>query len=118
MYSKEGLGTDSQREPLPHLSGNVLGIEVDVIWYWCTQKLMSLFGGHGTRSGRCRGWGRNWGESGKMIPTTALCFQQIIDESAYILTELTNVRHPGNTDCYGVLKRKEVPISCFERDLY
>ncbi|KAF1756477.1 hypothetical protein GCK72_012930 [Caenorhabditis remanei] len=51
-----------------------------------------------------------------MIPTTALCFQQIIDESNYILTELTNVRHPGNTDCYGILKRKEVPISCFERD--
>ncbi|EFP10811.1 hypothetical protein CRE_06207 [Caenorhabditis remanei] len=51
-----------------------------------------------------------------MIPTTALCFQQIIDESTYILAELTNVRHPGNTDCYGILKRKEVPISCFERD--
>ncbi|KAF1756461.1 hypothetical protein GCK72_012914 [Caenorhabditis remanei] len=51
-----------------------------------------------------------------MIPTRALCFQQIIDESNYILTELTNVRHPGNTDCYGILKRKEVPISCFELD--
>ncbi|EFO85148.1 hypothetical protein CRE_21437 [Caenorhabditis remanei] len=51
-----------------------------------------------------------------MIPTTALCSQQIIDESAYILAELTNVRHPGNTDCYGILKRKEVPISCFERE--
>ncbi|EFO85141.1 hypothetical protein CRE_21456 [Caenorhabditis remanei] len=50
-----------------------------------------------------------------MIPTRALCFQQIIDESNYILTELTNVRHPRNTDCYGILKRKEVPISCFER---
>ncbi|EFO89282.1 hypothetical protein CRE_20140 [Caenorhabditis remanei] len=51
-----------------------------------------------------------------MIPTTVLCFQQIIHESNCSLTELTNVRHPMNTDCYGVLKRKEVPISCFERD--
>ncbi|KAF1756468.1 hypothetical protein GCK72_012921 [Caenorhabditis remanei] len=51
-----------------------------------------------------------------MIPTRALTFQQIIDESTYILTELTNVRHPMNTDCYGILKRKEVPISCFELD--
>ncbi|KAF1756473.1 hypothetical protein GCK72_012926 [Caenorhabditis remanei] len=51
-----------------------------------------------------------------MIPTRALCFQQIIDESKYILTELTNVRHPKNMDCYGILKRKKVPISCFERD--
>ncbi|EFO85138.1 hypothetical protein CRE_21459 [Caenorhabditis remanei] len=51
-----------------------------------------------------------------MIPTRALSFQQIIDESNYILTELTNVRHPKNTDCYGILKRKEVLISCFERE--
>ncbi|EFO89283.1 hypothetical protein CRE_20139 [Caenorhabditis remanei] len=49
-----------------------------------------------------------------MIPTEALSVQQTIDESNYILTELTNVRHPRITDCYGILKRKEVPISCFE----
>ncbi|KAF1756462.1 hypothetical protein GCK72_012915 [Caenorhabditis remanei] len=52
-----------------------------------------------------------------MIPTRALSVQQTIDESNYILAELTNVRHPRNTDCYGILKRKEVPISCFEREM-
>ncbi|EFO85136.1 hypothetical protein CRE_21434 [Caenorhabditis remanei] len=51
-----------------------------------------------------------------MISTKALSVQQIIDESNYILTELTNVRDPKDTDCYGILKRKEVSISCFELD--
>ncbi|KAF1756478.1 hypothetical protein GCK72_012931 [Caenorhabditis remanei] len=52
-----------------------------------------------------------------MIPTRALSVQQTIAESKYILTELTNVRHPKNMDCYGILKRKKVTISCFEREM-